>query len=313
MNQSNTLPTFLADENRWSAQVAGRLRLIQATCADDTRENRQGYLEEEIRHLLEEVPPGKRQAYLDALVERFPTWHRVVTAAPFAAPAPRAPDTAEDLDQAVTRVVPKLTPEERQKLREKLTELGVIEPVTHGSAEGFTALRKQVMLAPSEGLVPARLEKLAIQQVEFLVKLDQLVWTTWKALAPKSPLKRDTALGDLRSLLRRYLKGDSDVSDLQVAQQIERTRQLIAILLGSISQVSRGYTKRYQNRYSPEAVRDLVKMEGGSMLVGNDTKCWRKYSDLAAEITESSIQGEMQEIIVKYVEDLMRGSPKNSA
>ena len=128
-----------------------------------------------------------------------------------------------------------LTAEERQRLREKLVECGVVEAAAAQSVDGFAAFRKQAMLAPADTIAPARLEKLLIQELEFLAKLDQLAWTTWKMLAPKSALKRDTSLGDFRAVLRRYLKGDAEVNDLQLAQAIERTRQLVAILLGSIS------------------------------------------------------------------------------
>ena len=148
--------------------------------------------------------------------------------------------------------------------------------------------------------------------MEFLSKLDQLAWNTWRTLAPRSSIKRDTALGDLRLQTRRYLKGESQPSDLQIAQQIERTRQLIAMLLGSISQISRGYAKRHQTRYSPEAIQDLVKMVGSGSW-GFEGKCWRKYSELAGEINEATIQNEMQEVVVKYVEDLMRGTARSGA
>jgi hypothetical protein len=78
------------------------------------------------------------------------------------------------------------------------------------------------------------------------------------------------------------------------------------VLLGSISQISRGYVKRFQTRYSPEAVQDLVKMEGGGGWGGIEPKCWRKYAELASEINEATVQNDMQEVVVKYVEEIVR-------
>lgn len=302
--------SFLADEPRWAAQAAGRLRLIQTTCADETPEGRQNYLETEMRRLLDEVPPGKRKSYLAALADRFPTWQKVSAAPAGVTAAARLPETVDELVEAV--IAAKLSPAERQKLRDRLAESGIIEPAA-ASADGFASVRKHVMLAPADPLVPARLEKLVVQQLEFFVKLDQLAWNVWKTLGPKSNLKRDPALSDTRAFLRRYLKGDAEVADGQVAQQIERTRQLTAILLGSLSQVGRGYAKRHQKQFAPEAIRELVRMEGGFTLTGVEKKCWLKYAELAAEISEHSIQDEMQEVVAKYVEDLMRGAPKNPA
>ena len=166
---------------------------------------------------------------------------------------------------------------------------------------------------PNKTVDSDRLTRLCAQQEEFLVKLDQLVWNTWKILAPKSALKRDASLGDLRTLVRHYLRGDAEPSDQQMVQQIERTRQLIAVLMGSMSQISRGFAKRYQTRYAPDAVKDLVKLEGGGrLLTSADTRYWRKYSELAAEITEAGIQSDMQDVIVRYVEELMRGAPRGN-
>ncbi len=171
-------------------------------------------------------------------------------------------------------------------------------------------VRQRFGMGTTDTLAPQRLGRLSIQQMEFLSKLDQLAWNTWRTLAPRSAVKRDNALGDLRLQTRRYLKGEAEPTDLQIAQQIERTRQLIAMLLGSMSQISRGYAKRYQTRFSPEAIQDLVKMEGAGSW-GFEAKCWRKYLELAGEINEVTIQNEMQEVVVKYVEDLMRGTARS--
>lgn len=175
-------------------------------------------------------------------------------------------------------------------------------------------VKQKLSPEPNKAVASDRLMRLCAQQEEFLVKLDQLVWNTWRILAPKSTLKRDASLGDFRTLIRHYLRGDAEPSDQQMAQQIERTRQLIAVLMGSMSQISRGFVKRYQTRYAPEAVKDLVKLEGGGrLLTSADTRYWRKYSELAAEITEAGIQSDMQEVVVRYVEELMRGAPRGNA
>lgn len=309
----------------WADEVSARLRLILATAADEKRADRAVHLESEVRRSLESVAPAERGRYLERLAERFPTdsdrgslegasvpVRPASSPAAAAAPAPATPESALDL---LLDAWPHCTPDEQAAMRSRLAAAGILDvrPKAAANAGGgeFETLRQRIVLAAGDGLDHARLEALIVQLVEFFVKLDQLVWNTWRALAPRSGLKRDSTLGDLRLQLRRHLKGDAEPSEAQITQQIERARQLMAVLLGSMSQVGRGFVNRYHMRFSPDAVRDLVKAEGGgSLLTGIDTRCWRKYADLAAEINESTIQNDMQEVIVKYVEDLMRGTSR---
>lgn len=315
---TNSASTFLLSEIVWAEQVAAHLRLIMSTCADESAESRAGHIEDHIRQRLEEVPPAKRTLYLDELATRFPVGQSIVTSrvtadlSAAAAPAATRPavESVDEFVRLLDRAAPHWTDADKERVRNRLKELGMVDRSVGGGLEQHVVELKQKMaLAPNEEVSAPKLAKLCIHQAEFYAKLDQLVWNTWKILAPKSALKRDTALGDSRNLVRRYLRGDAEPTDLQLAQQIERTRQLLAVMLGSISQISRGFVNRYQKRFSPEAVKDLVKLEGGSsLLTSAEARCWRKYAELAAEINESAIQADMQEVVVKYVEELVRTS-----
>jgi hypothetical protein len=95
-----------------------------------------------------------------------------------------------------------------------------------------------------------------------------------------------------------------------VAQQLEKTRQLIAGLLAALGPAGKNYARRYLTRYSPEAVRDLVKLEGASIFGNADARYWKKYTELAQEISEASIQTDIQDAVAKYAEDLMRGTSR---
>ena len=58
----------LAEEIPWADALAARLRLLQASCADDTPENRQAFIFEEIERALQKISPSKKKAHLDALL-----------------------------------------------------------------------------------------------------------------------------------------------------------------------------------------------------------------------------------------------------
>jgi hypothetical protein len=190
----------------------------------------------------------------------------------------------------------------------RLKEIGLIEPAP---AEPFAELRQRLGFGGQEPMAAERAERLAAQLVELFLRLDQLAWNTWRALAPRSSHKRDGNLTDLRGFLRKHLRGDGEPAEAPLAQHLERTRQLVASLLGALSQVGRGIVARHQTRHSPEAIRGLVEAEKRQRLfLTRDARCWRKYVELAAEITEATLEVEAQEVVARYVEELMRSHPR---
>ena len=140
--------------------------------------------------------------------------------------------------------------------------------------------------------------------------LDQLAWNVWRNAAPKSPIRRDTAQGDLRTVTRRSLTGDAEsaAAHVLVQKQVEATRQLIAGLLAGLGPAGKNFARRYQQRYTPDAVREVVRAEGGGK---GDAQYWRKHTELAAEITETVIEDDVQAAVVKYAEDLMGGAKRD--
>ncbi len=315
-NFSSSHASVLPTEDHWAAQMASRLRLLLAAGADEPAEQREAHIEEQVRRGLQSVPAAQRTQCLERLAAHFPVGQITVLANPPGTPdaAERKPQTPDEVMALVGEAWTRFTLEQRKTLRERFVSIGVIEapvPVpaaaaASGEAVDLTEAKRTFGLTPTESMVPLRLGRLAAMQTDFYTKLDQLAWSTWKQVSPQSPLKKDSTQGDFRSQLRRYLKGDAEPTDMQIAQQIERTRQLVSSLVGSLAVTSRGFAKRYQTRYAPEAVRDIVKMEGGIGPFGGDAKCWKKYNELAAEINELSIQTDMMETISRFVEDMVK-------
>ena len=326
MTSTSTPPhdttSVLSSEEHWADEVAARLRLLQAAGADEPVEQREAHIEEQVKRSLQSVPAAQRARYLERLTARFPIGQVTIISAPSGqGGADRKPQTPEELALVVGEAWGRFTPEQKKQFRERLAALGLAElataaptaaatPAPAADAGDFSEAKRVFGLAPAENIVPLRLGRLAAIENDFFAKLDTLAWGTWKQVAPQSPLKKD-ATGDLRSQLRRYLKGDAEPSDQQMAQQVDRTRQLVSSLVGSLAVTSRGFVKRYQTRYSPDAVKDIVRMEGGIGPFGGDAKCWKKYSELAGEITELSIHAEMMEAVARFVEEMTK--PKKTA
>lgn len=302
--------TSLPDPAVWATGTAARLRYLQASFADDSSESREGFLEDEVKRALAPVPASKRAAYIDALAEKFPTWDSatVSVAGPATVPAPQSP---EEIWNLFLRTLPQYSLEQREKMKARLAEAGLVQ-VSNAPLEddALTDVQQKLKLAPEDRIDPARLGKLFASLAEMMIVMDQLAWNVWKNLAPKSTIRRESAAGDMRTMLRRSVTGDAEVSAAQVAAQLEKTRQLIAGLLAALGPAGKNYARRYLSRYSPEAIRDLVKMEGASIFGNADARFWKKYTDLAQEISEASINTDMQDAVVKYAEDLMRGSAR---
>lgn len=293
----------------WASSLGNRLKYLQANLADESPENRQSYLEEELSRALHALPPSKRGPYLDALAERFPTWELATVAVNTASAVTQ--QTPDEVVKSFLALVPQLTGEQRENVKQKLAALGmVVSASTPIDGEALADVQAKLKLGPKDAVDPQRLGKLFALFADFVLTADQLAWNVWRNAAPKSGIRRDTSQGDLRALTRRSLSGDAEASTALVQKQLEATRQLVAGLLAGLGPAGKNFARKYQQRYSPDAIREAIRAEGGGggLFANAEARSWKKYTDLAAEITDASIENDVQEAVVKYAEDLIRGS-----
>src|SRR2546429_9630985 len=115
----------LSEESLWASRLASRLRLIIASCAEDSSSVRRGYLTEEIERELKQVSPTRRKAYLDSLVERFPSWEGGRTTAASQVETGATPLTPEQLVGRLVELAPTLSPETRADFARQLHTVGL--------------------------------------------------------------------------------------------------------------------------------------------------------------------------------------------
>ncbi len=291
----------------WAASLVTRLKYLQTNLTEATPENRQVYMEEELRRALHELPLEKRGSHLYALAQAFPEWE--LAAATVTAPAAAARQTPEEIVRAFVQLAPSLTGEQREKVKQELATLGLVLPSPQPvEGEALTGLRTKLKLDSEDLINVTQLARLFAAYAEAMLALDQLAWNVWRNAAPKSPIRRDIAQGDLRTVTRRALAGDAEsaVAQAAVQKQLEASRQLVAGLLAGLGPAGKNFARRYQQRYTPDAVREVVRAEGGK----GDLQFWKKHTELAAEVTETVIEDDVQAAVVKYAEDLMRGSQR---
>ena len=148
--------------------------------------------------------------------------------------------------------------------------------------------------------------KMLAQCLETMLTLELLVWNMWKTLAPQSKLQKDAGTdNDLRFLVKEYLSGNSEVPLEKVTTALDLSRQLIASLLGSIGPIGRIFGRDNVNKFSPEAIKSLVKMESSGFSFSQEGRFWKKYMELALDLSEAKIESQIHEAIVKYAEGLM--------
>ncbi len=304
----------LSEETLWAVALAARLRTLQANFADDDPATRQSFLVEEIERSLKGCVPEKRRAMLDALAVRFPSMQMSGPAPDAKAKAPAAPPpplTPEELLQRLLESVPKLSGAQRSEFTDKLAAAGLLQVVVteKGGGTGLEIppeLQKRLNLPAGQSLHAERSGKALAMLLDMVLTMDQLVWTLWKQLAPKSMVRREA---DLAKLSGEYLAGSTEVSTAQVTQTLERTRKMVAGLLGAVGRAGGAYARERARLFDPNAIR----ADAGAEKKWNESlefACWRKYEQLSKEYgAEPVIEKNIQEAVAKAAENLIMGRP----
>jgi hypothetical protein len=297
------------DLQAWAKRLGQHLSFLQAKLSHEPAEQRRAALEDELRRALLSVPDARRGAFLDALSARFPSWEFATVAVQ--TPSAIAKRSPAEIIKDFVAVVPQLSATEREQVKQQLAGLGMADSARSPfDAEARTELQAKLKVSREDAIEPQRLGKLFVALADTMASLDQLVWNVWRSIAPKSRIRHEKAEGDLRTLVRRSVTGDAEASAAQVQKQLEATRQLIAGLIAGLGPAGKTFVSRYQERYAPDAIREMIRAEGATtgLFANTEARCWKKYTELSTEITQTSIETDVQDAVVKYVENLIRGS-----
>jgi len=294
------------------AATVNRIRMALVDLADEPVQARQDVLDEEIERALSQVVPDQRKAFLEELMQRFPSWDaRVGVELKTAESAERSATDERELSDPnflVARLIqlaPTLSQRDRQVLIQRLCEAGLSRTEsTDWSAECREALLGALQLKSDAPIQPSRVTELTCMLVEFAARLDQLVWNTWRAIHPRAKRRRGEPL---RGLMAKLLRQDVDVSAPQVKEDLDRLGGLIAAITSAVRQAGR-HAGQYFARLSPAEISKLTEMEGGGFLVGKEVRHWRKYVELSATMTPDVIENEIREAIARHVEQLTQGT-----
>jgi hypothetical protein len=299
--------SHLSETALWANGLAARLKVLQANLADDDAATREGFIVDEINRALKGCVPEKRKLLLDALAEQFPSWQSSSPVAPPAAatPVPSEPETPETLLKRLIESVPGLSAGQREEFSRQLKQAGL--ELAGGGGTAFEIppdLQKRLGLTAAKAANAERAAKSLAMLFDMVVTLDQLVWTLWKQIAGKSMVRKEADFGKLSA---DYLSGGAEVSSAQLQQSLERTRKLIAGLLGAIGRAGAAYARDRARLFDPGAIEADARAEK-KWNESLEFACWRKYVQLQKEYgSEATVEKSIQEAMAKAAENLILG------
>ena len=293
-------------------ETANRLRLIQVDFADESEQTRTAYLCEEIEKVLNSVLPDERNEFLGRLLEKFPAGSFItqVISKETAVEGPPAVNESElknveFLVRSLQEIAPTLSDEQKDFVDKSLQEVGLRPKARQDNPVELDQQLKQKFKVADECSISAeKMAELSAILVDFAIKLESLVWNTWRQLSPRSAVRPH---GDLTKKIGQFLSSDGEISVNQVDDDLKVLQRLTVAITSAVSRVGGQFAKRHLARFSPLEIEVLVKMEPGSVFVSHDVKCWKKYKELAETLNEDAIEMEIRKAIVDYVESLTKG------
>jgi len=293
-------------------ETANRLRLIQVDFADESEQTRTAYLCEEIEKALNSVLPDERNEFLGRLLEKFPSGSFITQAISTETTVESPPSVDESelknvdfLVRSLLEIAPTLSKDQKDFVDKSLQEAGLRPKARQdNSIELDQKLKQKIKVGIQCSISAEKMAELSAILVDFVLKLESLVWNTWRQLSPRSAVRPQ---GDLTKKIGQFLSNDTEMSVNQVDDDLKVLQRLIAAMTSAVSRVGGQFSKRHLARFSPLEIEALVKMEPGSVFVSHDVKCWKKYKELAETLNEDSIEMEIRKAIVDYVESLAKG------
>jgi len=293
-------------------ETANRLRLIQVDFADESEQTRTAYLREEIEKALKTVLPAERNEFLGRLLERFPAGSFVTQTISKEVDVQSVPVVDESqfknvdfLVGSLLEIAPALSDDQKDYIDQSLRQAGLGPKAQQSdSVESDQKLKEKLKVGNERSFNAARLAELNVMLVDFVLKLEPLVWNTWRKLSPRSSVRPQ---GALTQKIGQFLCDDTEMSVNQVEDDLKVLQRLIASMTSAVSCVGGQFAKRHIAKFSPSEIEALVRMEPGSVFVSRDVKCWNKYKQLAETLNEDAIEMEIRKAIVDYVESLSKG------
>jgi hypothetical protein len=268
-------------ESTWVADLAGRLRLIQADTASSAPEKRREYLHEEIVRGLKGVPPADRKQRLEGLLTQFPVAGKIGASMPAPAPAPAArpaPETPEQIFERFISAASGLSEAQRSAFSKKLYDAGFAWVDQDALVmEVSDELRQKLGLQQGQQPRLARVMQLALSLTDALDHLDQAALATMQEIAPKS--QHGKRRQSFRTAAVRFLTAEEEAEPIEPYLKV--ISALLIALLKASARGGKEFGKRFIEGLAPTGIEDVIEGEGkkGMGILGPSKmeRCWERY------------------------------------
>jgi len=293
-------------------EASHRLRMVQKDFSDQDESQQREYLCEELERLLKGVPFGERGAFLQGLLERFPTRQvQVPDSAGEAVPLNRVPrltmDQPTQLVDALIEALPSLPDDQRKAVLYRLQEVVAgLQQTAETPTKSTTDIRSTLQLPAEVEVHRERFGELANLLADFAVKTEQLTVAVWGKIAGKSSLRPPK---QARKLAGQFLSEECGSAN-ELTKDLQLLLQFATAIVTAASRAGEEVARRYWRRLSPEAIRALVDVEQSRLrdsLVSKDVRCWRKYCELTGELGAEYIEKEIESAMADSAEAFVRG------
>lgn len=181
-------------------------------------------------------------------------------------------------------------------------------PSSPPTAATETADKLTRLLQTRAGDPDAQHTELAAELADFVLKLETLITGVWGKVASRSSIRQGQGLSE--SVLRFLTENGGEASRAELKRELSRLQQYTTALLTGISRAGEEFGRQCADRFAPEAIKGLTKMEQGGLLdnlVNEEIKCWRKYKELADSLTPEHIQRDIENAVGNYAEAFVKG------
>jgi hypothetical protein len=277
----------------WALETANRVKMIQASWADDSDIARLETVRQEVRRSLQDFGGSDRTERVEALKVYFPAWNEAETkVVQVEKEGPPRKLTPRELLEQVVAVFSTLAEKERTEFSQCLAQAGYAitrEKEVRGAAPP-TPVAMDVLPEPIARklgekppfppcrVYPTQIFNVFHELLDCVVTLADVAHKVMEEMYRRSKTESIVRREDVRSPILRYLKGDPVASQEQMRNALRRIRVRLAAML-SMAGVLPAKMCNNLKVVSPAEILKVVQREKsmlGSLVKDEKVACWER-------------------------------------
>ena len=92
----------------------------------------------------------------------------------------------------------------------------------------------------------------------------------------------------------------------EIEARFDESLWVISGVLAGVGSLGKNFAAYFKSRFSPESIKSLVNIEPSSFLRSEESRCWKKYSDIFSELSAEEIDRRLREFLFSYLQNLTK-------